>query len=96
MRPSRELPLTTVAEAERYRRSGAWPDETVYERFERFALQFADKPAVVERHRTLSYRELLDRVRSLSRGLLDAGIGPATSSHCSCRTRPSSPWRTWR
>jgi acyl-CoA synthetase (AMP-forming)/AMP-acid ligase II len=78
MRPSRELPLTTAAEAERYRRSGAWPDETIYGRFERFALQFADKPAVVERHRTLSYRELLDRVRSLSRGLLDAGIGPGS------------------
>ena len=75
MRASIDLPLTTAAEAERYRRSGAWPDETIYGRFERFAEQFSDKPAIVEGHRTLSYRELLDQVKALSRGLLDSGIG---------------------
>lgn len=78
MRAPRDLPLTTAAEAERYRRSGVWPDETIYQRFERFATQFADKAAVVEMRRTLSYRELLGRVRALSRGLLDAGIGPGS------------------
>ena len=78
MRASKDLPLTTAAEAERYRRSGAWPDETIYRRFERFATRFADKPAIVERHRTLSYRELLDQVQSLSQGLLDAGIRPGS------------------
>jgi acyl-CoA synthetase (AMP-forming)/AMP-acid ligase II len=78
MRASKDLPLTTAAEAERYRRSGAWPDETIYGRFERFATKFADKPAVVERHRTLSYRELHEQVKALSRGLLDAGIGPGS------------------
>jgi acyl-CoA synthetase (AMP-forming)/AMP-acid ligase II len=74
MRPSRDLPLTSAAEARRYRASGAWPDETVYQRFARFAEKFADKSATVEARRTLSYRDLLDRVRALSRGLLDAGI----------------------
>ena len=78
MRASKDLPLTTAAEAERYRRSGTWPDETIYERFARFALRFADKPAVVEAHRTLTYRTLLERVQALSRGLLDAGIGPGS------------------
>ena len=78
MRPSKDLPLTTAAEAERYRRSGVWPDETFYERFERFATTFADKTAVIEMRRTLTYRELLDRVKALSRGLLDAGIGPGS------------------
>lgn len=75
MRKSRELPLTTVEEAGRYRRSGAWPDETVYERFERIALQFSDKTATIEASRTLNYGQVLERVRALSRGLLDAGVG---------------------
>ncbi len=78
MRASKDLPLTTAAEAERYRRSGVWPDETFYERFERFATKFADKTAVIETHRTLTYRQLLDRVQALSRGFLDAGIGPGS------------------
>ncbi|MBI5910385.1 MAG: hypothetical protein HY848_10585 [Betaproteobacteria bacterium] len=55
MRTSKDLPLTTSEEAERYRRSGAWPDETVYERLERFATRFADKRATVETHRRLTY-----------------------------------------
>jgi acyl-CoA synthetase (AMP-forming)/AMP-acid ligase II len=74
MRASRELPLTTVEEADRYRRSGAWPDETVYGRFERIALQYGDKKATVEARRTLTYTQMLEEVRALSRGLLDAGI----------------------
>ena len=78
MRASKELPLTTAAEAERYRRSGAWPDETVYERFARFATRLAAKPAVVEATRSLTYRELLEQVQALSRGLLDSGIGPGS------------------
>lgn len=78
MRASKDLPLTTAAEAERYRHSGAWPDETVYERFARYAAQYADKTAIVETHRSLTYRELLEQVQALSRGLLDAGIGPGS------------------
>jgi acyl-CoA synthetase (AMP-forming)/AMP-acid ligase II len=74
MRASRELPLTTAEEAARYRRSGAWPDETVYGRFERIALQYGDKKATIEAARTLTYGQMLERVRALSRGLLDAGI----------------------
>ncbi|HZY15676.1 MAG TPA: AMP-binding protein [Ramlibacter sp.] len=74
MRASRELPLTTAEEADRYRRSGAWPDETVYQRFERVALQFGDKTATIEARRQLTYRQLLERVRALSRGLLHTGI----------------------
>ncbi|HVZ46560.1 MAG TPA: AMP-binding protein [Ramlibacter sp.] len=74
MRASRDLPLTTAQEADRYRRSGAWPDETVYERFERIALRYGDKNAVIEADRVLTYSQLLERVRALSRGLLDAGI----------------------
>jgi acyl-CoA synthetase (AMP-forming)/AMP-acid ligase II len=76
MRTSRELPLTTPEEAARYRKSGAWPDETVYGRFERVALQHADKKAVIEANRTLTYAQMLEQVRALSRGLLDAGIQP--------------------
>ena len=74
MRASKELPLTTAAEAERYRRSGAWPDETVYERFARIAGKHADKVAVIEATRSLTYRQMLDHVQALSRGLLDSGI----------------------
>ena len=74
MRASRELPLTTAEEAARYRRSGAWPDETVYGRFERIALKHGDKKATIEANRTLTYALMLERVRALSRGLLDAGI----------------------
>jgi acyl-CoA synthetase (AMP-forming)/AMP-acid ligase II len=78
MRASKDLPLTSAAEAERYRRSGAWPDETFYERFARYAVQYADKTAIVEANRSLTYRELLGHVQALSRGLLDAGIGPGS------------------
>lgn len=74
MRPSRDLPLTTAEEADRYRRCGAWPDETIYERFEQIALQFGDKTAIIDTGGTLTYTQLLERVRALSRGLLDAGI----------------------
>ncbi len=74
MRESRNLPLTTAEEAARYRRSGAWPDETVYCRFERIALQYGEKKATIEADRTLTYAQMLERVRALSRGLLDAGI----------------------
>jgi acyl-CoA synthetase (AMP-forming)/AMP-acid ligase II len=75
MRASRDLPLTTAEEADRYRLSGAWPDETVYERFERIALQFGDKPATIEANRTMTYNQVLERVRALSRGLLEVGVG---------------------
>lgn len=74
MHESKEFLLTSPDEAKRYRASGAWPDETIYDRFERVALAHADKVAIIESHRQLSYGELLRIVKSLSQGLLAAGV----------------------
>ncbi|MDO8770917.1 MAG: AMP-binding protein [Burkholderiaceae bacterium] len=74
MRESRELPLTTIDEARRYRTCGAWPDETTYERFERIATKHLGKVAIIEAGRSWTYGEVLEEVRALSRGLRAAGI----------------------
>jgi non-ribosomal peptide synthetase component E (peptide arylation enzyme) len=74
MRESRELPLNTSEEARLYRLSGAWADETLYERFERMATQHPGKVAVIEAGRKRTYGELLDEVRALSRGFRAAGV----------------------
>ncbi len=74
MRESRELPFTTLEEARRYRQSGAWADETIYERFERIAMKHPGKVAVIEATGKRTYGDLLDEVRALSRGFRAAGV----------------------
>jgi non-ribosomal peptide synthetase component E (peptide arylation enzyme) len=74
MRESRELPLTTLEEARRYRQSGAWVDETLYERFERIATKHPGKVAVIEATGKRTYGTLLNEVRALSRGFRAAGV----------------------
>lgn len=74
MHESKAFPLTSAAEAARYRASGAWPDETIYERFERVAIAHADKVAIIESQRQLRYDELLRAVKALSQGLVGAGV----------------------
>ncbi|MDB5818702.1 MAG: hypothetical protein JWQ11_2342 [Rhizobacter sp.] len=68
------LPLTTPEEAAQYRASGIWPDETIYERFERAARLDLGKIAVIDARRSYTYGELLDSVNALAQGFLDAGI----------------------
>ncbi|MDB6000109.1 MAG: cyclohexanecarboxylate-CoA ligase, partial [Rhizobacter sp.] len=75
MSVNKSLPLTTAEEAAAYRASGIWPDETVYEMFERAALRDPGKLAIVDANRRYTYRELLDAVNALAQGFLDAGIG---------------------
>jgi acyl-CoA synthetase (AMP-forming)/AMP-acid ligase II len=74
MNASKNFPLTSAAEAARYRESGAWPYETIYDRFERVAIAHADKVATIESHRQLRYGELLRMVKALSQGFTAAGI----------------------
>lgn len=75
MTTDKDLPLTTAAEAARYRRSGIWPDETLYQRFRRIATLHGDKPAIIEAGRRLSYRQCLDQIDRLAKGFSNAGIG---------------------
>lgn len=70
------LVLTSAEEAARYRRSGAWPDETLYDRFSRVARQHAGKVALIEADRRWTYADVLQTVQALSLGLTEAGVGP--------------------
>jgi acyl-CoA synthetase (AMP-forming)/AMP-acid ligase II len=74
MRDDKPFFMTTPEEAARYRKSGAWPGETVYERFERVALAHLGKVAIIEESRQWTYRQVLDEVKALSRGLAASGI----------------------
>ena len=62
MRSSKNLPLTSAEEAARYRQSGIWPDETLYQRFERVANQNEKRVGIVDAKRSYTYGELLDYV----------------------------------
>lgn len=68
------LPMTSAEEAARYRRSGAWPDETIYDRFLRTATQHASKVAIIEADREWTYAQVLHDVQALSRGLAATGV----------------------
>jgi non-ribosomal peptide synthetase component E (peptide arylation enzyme) len=68
------LPMTSAEEAARYRLSGAWPDETIYDRFLRIATQHAKKVAIIEADRQWTYSQVLHDVQALSRGLAAAGV----------------------
>jgi acyl-CoA synthetase (AMP-forming)/AMP-acid ligase II len=74
MERTKSLPLTSVEEAARYRKCGIWPDETLFERFERFARQAPDKTAIIDARRQYTYGEFLEAADRLSRGLYAAGI----------------------
>jgi non-ribosomal peptide synthetase component E (peptide arylation enzyme) len=74
MRLSRTLPLTSAEEAARYRQSGIWPDETLYQRFKRVATQNEKRIATIEAEGRRTYGELLEQIDRLAKGLHDAGI----------------------
>ncbi|NDK89391.1 AMP-binding protein [Gordonia desulfuricans] len=64
--------------AQKYRQNGVWSDETFDDIVARKASDpaFADKVAVVDADRSLTYAELDDRVGRLAAGLAELGIAP--------------------
>jgi len=67
--------------------------DTIGEHFERVAARFADRPAVVDRHRDvrLSYRELDEAVDAVASALLrDRKSTRLNSSHHQVSRMPSS------
>jgi non-ribosomal peptide synthetase component E (peptide arylation enzyme) len=69
-----DLPLTSVQEAERYRRSGSWPDVTLFERIEASARKHPTRTALIDAHGSRTYAELIADVTALAHGLLEAGV----------------------
>lgn len=68
------LPLTSPEEAALYRKKGLWRDVTMTELFFKAADRFPDKPAVIEQNRTLTYKEMRERVENIASNLLDLGL----------------------
>lgn len=62
--------------AERYRAKGYWRDEPLRTVFRGWCERFADRTALIDINRTVTYRELDRRSTNLALNLLDLGIGP--------------------
>lgn len=70
-----ETRLTTALIA-RYTAAGHWGQTVLHDLLVAHAARTPDKPAVVDRHGTLTYRELLALVDRLALGLLELGVRP--------------------
>lgn len=71
--------LLTLLSAERlaeHYRSGAWRDETIYALLHGHAARTPDRPAIRDRTRRLTYRELLAAVDMLAADLAARGVRP--------------------
>ena len=62
--------------AELYRAKGYWRDVPLRTVFRGWCDRFADRTALIDTHRTVSFRELDQRSTNLALSLLDMGIGP--------------------
>lgn len=60
--------------SERYRSSGLWSDRTIGEELEAVAARHADRPAIIDPDRSLTYAELNRRSGAIATGLLDRGL----------------------
>ena len=62
--------------AQRYRERGYWADKSLAQEFEVIFERYADRVALIDRDRSITYAEL-DRLSSnLALNLLDAGLAP--------------------
>ena len=62
--------------AERYRAKGYWKDESLRDVFQGWCDRFADRIALIDTTRKVTYRELDERSTNLALNLLDLGISP--------------------
>jgi 2,3-dihydroxybenzoate-AMP ligase len=62
--------------ADRYRARGYWEDRPLRDVFAEWCGRYADRPAVCDAHRCVTYRELDERSTNLALNLLDLGIKP--------------------
>jgi non-ribosomal peptide synthetase component E (peptide arylation enzyme) len=70
------MPLTSAEEAANYRRSGIWPDQTVFERFAHAAGRNPGKLAIIDGERRFTFGELLQKTNALAQGFMEAGVQP--------------------
>ena len=80
--------------AQRYRARGYWAGTTLGQAFDRSVGAHADRVAVVDGARRLTYRELSRLVDRCAVHLALRGIRGDSASSSSSRTRPSSSSRT--
>ena len=62
--------------AARYRAKGYWEDRSLAETFEALCARHADRVAIVDRDRTVTYAEMDERAARLALNLLDVGLRP--------------------
>jgi len=62
--------------AARYRAKGYWEDRTLRETFDELFARHADRIAVIDRDRSVTYAQLNERATRLALNLLDAGLKP--------------------
>ncbi|GAA1749978.1 AMP-binding protein [Aeromicrobium alkaliterrae] len=69
-----DFPTFPVEAVERYRAAGLWGTRTIAQEFRAVASRFADREAVVDRERRLTYAELDANSDAIATGLLAAGL----------------------
>lgn len=62
--------------ASRYRRKGYWEDRSLRETFDGLFARYADRVALVDRDRVVTYSDLNGRAERLALNLLDEGLRP--------------------
>ncbi|MGE5816870.1 MAG: (2,3-dihydroxybenzoyl)adenylate synthase [Deltaproteobacteria bacterium] len=62
--------------AARYRAKGYWEDRSLADTFNDLFVRYADRVAVIDRERSVTYRQLKERSERLALNLLDEGFGP--------------------
>ena len=62
--------------AARYRAKGYWEDRSLADTFNDLFVRYADRVAVIDRERSVTYGQLKERSECLALNLLDKGFGP--------------------
>lgn len=62
--------------AARYRAKGYWEDRSLADTFNDLFVRYADRVAVIDRERSVTYAQLKERSERLALNLLDEGFGP--------------------
>ena len=70
------LTLLSAAQIREFYAAGYWQDETIYNCVTRHAAKGPDRPAVRDRFRRISYRDLVDAADRLAADLERRGVRP--------------------
>jgi len=62
--------------AARYRAKGYWEDRSLADTFDEVFVKYADRVAIVDRNRSVTYAQLGERAERLALNLLDEGLKP--------------------